>query len=24
VPMPPNATVPDADIEKLLKWILAM
>jgi cytochrome c len=23
VPMPPNATVPDADIKALLKWILA-
>ena len=22
VPMPPNATVPDADIQKLVKWIL--
>ncbi len=23
VPMPPNATVPDADINALVKWILA-
>ncbi len=24
VPMPPNAALPDADIEKLVKWVLAM
>jgi cytochrome c len=24
IPMPPNATVPDADIDKLVKWVLAM
>jgi cytochrome c len=24
IPMPPNAAVPDADIEKLVKWVLAM
>jgi len=24
VPMPPNAAVPDADIQKLVAWILAM
>jgi cytochrome c len=24
IPMPPNAAVSDADIEKLVKWILAM
>ena len=24
VPMPPNAAVPDADIKKLVAWILAM
>ena len=24
VPMPPNGAVPDADIEKLVKWVLAM
>ena len=24
IPMPPNATVPDADIKKLVAWILAM
>ena len=24
VPMPPNATVPDADIEKLVTWVLAL
>jgi cytochrome c len=24
VPMPPNAAVPDADIDKLVKWVLAM
>jgi cytochrome c len=24
VPMPPNATVPDGDIQKLVAWILAM
>ena len=24
VPMPPNATVPDADIKKLVEWILKM
>ncbi len=24
VPMPPNAAVPDADIKKLVEWILAM
>ncbi len=24
VPMPPNAAVPDADIKKLLEWVLAM
>lgn len=23
VPMPPNATVPDADIKTLVKWVLA-
>lgn len=24
IPMPPNAAVPDGDIEKLVKWVLAM
>ena len=24
VPMPPNATVPDADIKALVKWILSL
>ncbi|GMV57559.1 c-type cytochrome [Betaproteobacteria bacterium PRO7] len=24
VPMPPNAAVPDADIKKLVEWVLAM
>ena len=24
IPMPPNPAVPDADIEKLVKWVLAM
>lgn len=24
VPMPPSAAVPDADIDKLVKWVLAM
>jgi cytochrome c len=24
VPMPPNAAVPDADVKKLVEWILAM
>ncbi len=24
VPMPPNAAVPDADVDKLVKWVLAM
>ena len=24
IPMPPNATVPDADIKKLVAWVLAM
>jgi cytochrome c len=24
IPMPPNAAVPDADIDKLVKWVLAM
>ncbi|MFO1361851.1 MAG: c-type cytochrome [Burkholderiales bacterium] len=24
VPMPPNATVPDGDIQKLVAWVLAM
>jgi cytochrome c len=24
VPMPPNPTVPDADIQKLVSWVLAM
>ena len=24
IPMPPNATVPDADVKKLVAWILAM
>lgn len=24
VPMPPNATVPDADVKKLVEWMLAM
>lgn len=24
VPMPPNAAVPDADIDRLVKWVLAM
>ncbi len=24
VPMPPNAAVPDADIQKLVAWVLAM
>lgn len=24
VPMPPNAAVPDADIQKLVGWVLAM
>lgn len=24
IPMPPNAAVSDADIEKLVKWVLAM
>jgi len=24
VPMPPNAAVPDADIKKLVEWILSM
>jgi cytochrome c len=24
VPMPPNAAVPDADIQKLVQWVLAM
>lgn len=24
IPMPPNATVPDADVKKLVGWILAM
>jgi cytochrome c len=24
IPMPPNAAVPDADIEKLVQWVLAM
>lgn len=24
VPMPPNPAVPDADIDKLVKWVLAM
>jgi cytochrome c len=24
VPMPPNAAVPDADVKKLVKWILSL
>lgn len=24
VPMPPNAAVPDADVKKLVEWVLAM
>lgn len=24
IPMPPNATVPDADVQKLVKWILGL
>lgn len=24
IPMPPNAAVPDADVKKLVEWILAM
>jgi cytochrome c len=24
VPMPPNAAVPDADVQKLVQWVLAM
>lgn len=24
VPMPPNATVPDADLQAMIKWILAL
>ena len=24
IPMPPNATVPDADIKELVKWVLSM
>lgn len=24
IPMPPNAAAPDADIDKLVKWVLAM
>ena len=24
VPMPPNATLPDADIKKLVEWVLKM
>jgi cytochrome c len=24
IPMPPNAAVPDADIDKLVKWVLAL
>ena len=24
IPMPPNATVPDADIKTLVKWVLAL
>ena len=24
IPMPPNATVPDADVKKLVAWIVAM
>lgn len=24
VPMPPNAAVPDADVKKLVEWLLAM
>lgn len=24
IPMPPNATVPDADLQAMIKWILAL
>jgi len=24
IPMPPNASVPDADVKKLVKWILSL
>ncbi len=24
IPMPPNAAVPDADVKKLVEWVLAM
>ena len=24
IPMPPNAAVPDADIQKLVKWVLSL